>query len=167
MSCQDFLATPLSLAAERSPEEPLPESSAIVGHISANPPAPPKTKAASPGVLKMHRTPSAAAVQKEAAIRNPKSMLQSSPLELDTMKKDRSSSGKLPRRQVLLGTAAVIGASAARQTAQAGAVYQGWLILEYEEQDPATEVPRWIERMKKSLRMTIPQICADTRGSRL
>jgi sugar phosphate isomerase/epimerase len=32
----------------------------------------------------------------------------------------------------------------------ADAGYKGWLVLEYEEQDPETEIPRWIERMKKA-----------------
>jgi sugar phosphate isomerase/epimerase len=32
----------------------------------------------------------------------------------------------------------------------ADAGYKGWLVLEYEEQDPESEIPRWIERMKKA-----------------
>jgi hypothetical protein len=50
MSYQDFLATPLWFPAERSLEEPLPEDSTIAvrqPHFR-QPPAPPKTKAASP-----------------------------------------------------------------------------------------------------------------------
>jgi sugar phosphate isomerase/epimerase len=28
--------------------------------------------------------------------------------------------------------------------------YKGWIVLEYEEQNPETEIPRWIERMKET-----------------